>query len=226
MVEHDAVHATSDLGYNLDVMSTYSQLVAYSRSDARFHFEGLTLGPDARGLNGFLECHAVVDDIDDRLQHRGEDTRTTRSAQGHERAATSEHDSGGHAAQHAFPRRNGVGPLWVWVEDVHGVIEHNTSAWYGDLGAKCFVDGLGHGYHIASSIRYRQVSGVSGGTPIRPGVPGIKVARALQVDLSPTCHRIKFGDQATHGDFHESWVAEILKAVGKGDLQSLSEDMD
>src|SRR5437016_8569498 len=140
IVEHDAVHAASDLGYDLDIVSTHGQLMAYGRSDTRFHFEGLTLGPDTWGLNGFLQCHAVVNDVDDRLQHRGEDTRTTGSAQGHEGAATPEHDGGGHAAQHAFPRRNGVGPLRVRVKDIHRVVEHNARAWYGDLGAKRFVD--------------------------------------------------------------------------------------
>src|SRR5215467_1700639 len=94
IVEHDAVHAASDLGYDLDVVSTHGQLVVYSRSNTRFHFEGLPLGPDTRGLNGFLQCHAVVDDVDNALQHGGKDTRTTGSAQGHERTAAPEHDGG------------------------------------------------------------------------------------------------------------------------------------
>ena len=65
IVEHDAVHAAGDLGYDLDVVSTHGQLVVYSRSDTRFHFEDLTLGLDTWGLNGFLQRHAVVGDVDD-----------------------------------------------------------------------------------------------------------------------------------------------------------------
>ena len=103
----------------------------------------------------------MVNDIDDRLQHDSEDTGTTGHTQGHERTPTPEHDGGGHAAQHAFPRRNGVGPPGVRVEDVHGVIEHNARARHGDLGAKRFVQGLRHGDDIALSIRHRQVRRVS-----------------------------------------------------------------
>ena len=98
MVEHDAVHATSNLGDDPDVVAAHGQLVAYGRSDTRFDFEDLPLSPDTRRLNGLLQRHAVVDDVDDGLQHRGEDTRTTGSPQGHERAAPLEHESRGHTA--------------------------------------------------------------------------------------------------------------------------------
>src|SRR5438105_6194706 len=110
VVEHDAIHTTSDLRHHLDVMPAHAQLVAYGRGDTRFHFEGLALRPDTWSLNGFLQSHAVINDVDDALQHGGEDTRTTRGAEGHEGAAAPEYNRGGHAAQHAFARRNGVGP--------------------------------------------------------------------------------------------------------------------
>src|SRR5262249_1106498 len=92
VVEHNAIHAASNFRHNLEVMATPRQFVAHGGGDARFHFEGLALRPDARGFDGFLQRHTVVDDVDNRLQHGGEDAGATRSAQGHERTATPEHD--------------------------------------------------------------------------------------------------------------------------------------
>src|SRR5262245_17075851 len=92
VVEQNAIHATSNLRNDLEVMAAHRQFVAHGGGDARFHFEGLALCPDAWGLDGFLQCHTVVDDVDDRLQHGCEDAGAARGAQGHERTATPEHD--------------------------------------------------------------------------------------------------------------------------------------
>ena len=67
---------------------------------------------------------------------------------------------------------------------------------------------------------------VPGGTAIRPGIAGVEVAGTLHVDLSPARHRVKLGDQAAYWDVNEGRVAKIFEAVGKGDLQGLSEQMD
>src|SRR6266446_8335068 len=63
VVEHNAIHSTSDLRHNFDVMPTHAQLVAYRRGDTRFHFKGLPLCPDTWSLNGFLQSHTVIDDV-------------------------------------------------------------------------------------------------------------------------------------------------------------------
>ena len=112
------------------------------------------------------------------------------------------------------------------IEDIHGIVEHNAGAWYGDLGAKRLMDGLRHGHHIALGISDRQMGGVPGGTAVRPGIPGLEVAGALEVDLSPACRSVELGGQATDRYLHEGGIPKIFEAVGKGDLQGLGEQMD
>ena len=88
------------------------------------------------------------------------------------------------------------------------------------------MNGLRHGHDIPLSVGHRQMGGMPGGTTIGPGVSGIEIAGALQVDLPPSGHGVELGDQATHRDVHEGRVAEVFKTVGKGNLQRLREHMD
>ena len=73
-------------GTNLDLVTTCGEVVTYRGRNTRFNFQRLPLRPYTRRFTGFLQRHAVVDHIDDRLEHCGKNTRTTRSPQGHERA--------------------------------------------------------------------------------------------------------------------------------------------
>ena len=56
------------------------KVLANGGGDAGLDLKRLTLGPDARSFDSLLECHAVVDDVDDGLEHRREDSRRARSS--------------------------------------------------------------------------------------------------------------------------------------------------
>src|ERR1700759_1457553 len=69
----DGAHAAGDVAYSDGVVASGQQVVEDVFGDAAFDFQGVALGPDSGGLDGFLHGHSVVDQVGERLHDGGED---------------------------------------------------------------------------------------------------------------------------------------------------------
>ena len=141
--------------------------VANRRRDILLHLELLALAPDPRRLHGFLQRHAVIDQVDHRLEHGGEDAHAAGQAERPRGLAVAQHDRRRHAAGHALAGRDGGGRARVRVEERHGVVEQHAGAGHRGLRPEQVVDGLGHRDHIAVRVRGRHVRGVRRSRPRR-----------------------------------------------------------
>ena len=69
------------VGMILSVWPRGFEALAHRGGDAVLDFQDRPLGPDARRLDRLLQFHAVVDQVDQRLQRRGEDLAAAGQAQ-------------------------------------------------------------------------------------------------------------------------------------------------
>ena len=76
------------------------QLACVGTEGEGFDFGGFRqpLLVEARRVDGFLDGHAVVDDIDDRACHHGDDAATAGCADDHDRLAVARDDGRAHRA--------------------------------------------------------------------------------------------------------------------------------
>ena len=73
LVELDRVHAAGHRRHHLNVVTHGAQLVPNRLRNGRFDLERVAFGPDPRRLDGFLQAHAVVDQVDQRLHRARKD---------------------------------------------------------------------------------------------------------------------------------------------------------
>ena len=64
---------------------------------------------DARRVDGFLDIHAVIDDIDDRFERDRDDARAAGAADDHERLAILGNDRRAHGRKRRLLRLDGIG---------------------------------------------------------------------------------------------------------------------
>ena len=63
---------------------------------------------DARRIDGLLQRHAMIDDIDDDFEDRGDDSRAARRSDHQNRLAVLEHERRRHGAQWALSRSDRI----------------------------------------------------------------------------------------------------------------------
>ena len=85
VVEHHAVHASSDSCHDLHIVAFRFQGDSCRWRDAFLDLKLLPLSPNAGGFDGLLKRHTVVDYVDDCLKHCGEYPCAARCAQRHKR---------------------------------------------------------------------------------------------------------------------------------------------
>ncbi len=202
-------------------MAHRSELVADRWGDAVLKLQLLTLGPDSWGLDGLLQRHAVVDHVDDRLEHRREDSGAAWGAQRHERLAVLQHDRRRHAAEHPFAGRDRVRVARMRVEDVHRVVQEHARARDRHLGAERGVDRLSHRDHVALVVGDREVRRVGRLPEDRGWIARREAARRLDVDLRSAPSRVLLRGQRVDWSLDERRIAHVLVAVGEPDLQRL-----
>ena len=226
VVEQHAVHAAGYAGDDLQLVAHGAQPPAGRLGDAWFDLQFLPLSPDARRFDRLLQRHAEVDDVDDRLQHGGEDARATGRAERHERPAILQDDRRRHAAEHALAGRDGVGVAGVRVEQRHGVVEEQAGAGDSDLGAEQLVDGLRHGDHVAFVIGDGEMGGVARLAAERRRIAGTVRGWAAAVNVAAADAGVLLGREASDRHLHEGRIGHVLEAVGVGDLHHLGEQVD
>ena len=91
-MELDRIHAARHRGHRLDVVPHRTQRVAYAFGNGVLDLERIALGPNPGRLDRFLQAHAVIDQIDQRLQRAWKDPLSTGQAQRvHQLALTQRH---------------------------------------------------------------------------------------------------------------------------------------
>src|SRR5215831_18384427 len=123
---------------------------------------GLPLVMEARGLDRLLRAHAIIDNVDDRLEHSSNDARATGTAEDENDPAVFLDECRGHRRERPLPGRDRVGltldePVEVgrtrlYGEIVHFVVEKKPGAGRDDIGAERAVDRIGHRYRIAVPV--------------------------------------------------------------------------
>ena len=73
LVELDRVHAAGHRRHHLNVVTHGAQLVPNRLRNGRFDLERVAFGPDPRRLHRLLQAHAVIDQVEQRLQRTRKD---------------------------------------------------------------------------------------------------------------------------------------------------------
>jgi hypothetical protein len=98
------------------------QRVGHGVGEARLQFQAEALRPHPRALPPLPAGHAVVDQVEHRLQRRREDAQAPRQAQRKTRLAVLQHDQRRHRRRDPLARRQRVGQPRPRVEDVKVVV--------------------------------------------------------------------------------------------------------
>ncbi len=189
-------------------------------------FVGLPLMVEARRIDGVLDIHVEVDHVEQYLQHRRDDPRTSWRAENHERLAVAHHDGGRHGRERPFAGLDGVGlalyeskhirRIWLGGEVIHFVIEQEAQTGNGDAAAVAVVKRVGHRNGVARRVDNRIVSGLGAFAASRfPRVNFITGRGVVRIDgRAPLANVVRI-EQAFHWDLNEIGVAQILAPVGK-----------
>ncbi len=117
---------------------------------------------DARRIDGLLQRHAVIDDIDDDFQHRGDDARAARRSEHENRLAILEHDGRRHGAQGPLAGRDRIGFALNQTETVcdarlggeviHFVVQKEPGIAGDHFGPERIIDGVSDRDCVAQAI--------------------------------------------------------------------------
>src|ERR1700750_722503 len=77
VIELDCTHAAADIPGGHNVMAAVAQPGLDAEWPDILHLDSVSLRPQARSLDRFLEGHPVIDQVAERLHHRGEDAQST-----------------------------------------------------------------------------------------------------------------------------------------------------
>src|SRR6516225_5985726 len=129
----------------------------------------LRLMMDAGEVDGVLDVHAEIDDIEYHLQDSGDDAGAAGGTQDQERLAVFQHDGGDHGRKRSSARGNGVGFTLNEAEKirragpggeiVHFVVEEEAGAGNGDAAAVACVQGVSDGDDVPLFIGNTVVRG-------------------------------------------------------------------
>ena len=116
------------LGTRSIAMAAPAQRVGDGVGERRFQLEAEALGPHPRRFHRLLQPHAVVDQVDHRLQRRREDPQAPRQPEREARLAVLQHDQRRHRRGHPLARRERVRPPRPRVEHVDVVVRDHPGA--------------------------------------------------------------------------------------------------
>src|SRR5215472_6679314 len=181
---------------------------------------GQPLVVEAPRLDGLLRRHAVIDDVQDRLEHRGDDPRTAGAAEDEKDAAVLLDQGRGHRRERALAggdrvrlaldetievRRAGLDG-----EVVHLVVQKKAGARGDHRGTKTAVDRVGHRNRVALGVNHRIMRRL--GFFMRRLKCG-GGCRLAGVDLGADCGRVVLRQQPLERVLHKVRIAEIAVAV-------------
>jgi hypothetical protein len=197
---------------------------------------GEPLVREARGFDGGLQRHVIIQSTDDNFQD-GVGDGLAAGAAGDEQDAAVLGDNGGHlGAERAFAGGNGVGSgadvafgvgdAGEDVEGSHVVVEDEAFALDDDTCAPDAFEGVGISYGHAIFVDYGEVRGVvafgcDGDFGGEVGAAG----SFFEVDGFGEFLGVIFGGEFG-GDLHECGIAEVTGAVVGGAAHGLSHDME
>ena len=124
---------------------------------------GGAAGPEAGGFHGFLQGHAVVDEVEDGLHDGAEDAEAAGDAEGVAGVAVLQDEGGGLRGGDALAGGDAEGAAGGGVEEEHVVVADEAGAGDHDAGAEQAVDGLGAGDGEAGVVGDGEVGGVGFG---------------------------------------------------------------
>ena len=152
---------------------------------------GQPLVMDARRVDRLLHVHAVVDDVEDRLDRDRDDARAAWAADHHEQLAVLRDDGRAHRGQRPLARRDGillalhqaehVRRARLGGEVVHLVVEEEAGVAGDHLGAEQRVDRVGHRHRVAVLVDDRIMR--------RLGAFMRRASRAARPSTSPPCRQ-------------------------------------
>ena len=171
VVELDGVHAAGHGRHDLERVAAGFEAVAHRGGDAVLDFQDGALGPDARRFDGFLQVHAVVDQVEQRLQRRGEDLAAAGQAQCVAHLAALERHHRRHRGRHALARRDRQGVAAARVVIVHVVVGDHAGAGHDEARAEQAVDGLRRADDVALAVGHGEMGRVLALGRLQPAGP-------------------------------------------------------
>ena len=205
-------------------MAALAQAAQHLVGKTLLYLQLLAQRPHPWRFHRLLCAHAVIDDIDDGLQRRGEDAHSTHEAHAEERLAIFFDDDGRHAARHALAGGDGIGHAGMRVEDVHGVVQQHAGAGHRRLGTEGRVDGVGGGNDVALRVRRRHVRG---GVRLRQSarIACLHLARRLHADFGTATCRIVLVHQHRYGHVDERGVSHVAPPILEADADYLGKQV-
>ena len=140
-------------------------------------FERVAFRPYPWRLDSFLQAHAVVDQIDQRLHRARKDLLSAGQAERVDELAVAQRHHGRHRGGDALARRQRQRVAGARVVEVHVVVRDRAETGDESLRAEQIVDGLRGGDHVAERIRRRHVRGVRAFELRDAGAPGLRAVR-------------------------------------------------
>ena len=180
----------------------------------------------ARRVDRFLHVHAVVDDVEQGLQHGRDDAAAAGRAEHHHQLAALADDGRAHRAERPLAGRDrvrfalhqavAVRHAELGGEVVHLVVEQHAGARRGDLGAEPVVQGVGHGDGVALAIDDRVVRRVAALVRRQAGLQVVRDPGAGRIDGGTDFRGVGLVEQALDRVLHEVGIAERVVAVEVG----------
>ncbi len=191
----------------------------------------------ARGDRGFGDVHAVVDDVEQDLQHGGDDAAAAGAAGDQQQLAIPEDEGRCHRTERALAGADRVGvaadqPISVRYprfggEVVHLVVEQDAGTGGDNAGAIAKIQGIGHGDGVAVPVHHRVVRGLLAFVAL--GLTGFDFRRrfgSVRIDARRQLLGISLRDQAGDRYLGEIWIAQVLATVGIGEFHGFGHAVD
>ena len=173
----------------------------------------------SRRINRFLNIHAVINHVHDRVNNGGDDVTATGCPDHHHQLAIPIHNRRAHRTQRPLAWRNCVGfalhkAIGVRHTELHGevihfIVEQHTRSRRRDACAEPAVQCVCHGHRIAVFIDDRIVRRVAALMRCGTGLQLHRHARFHRIDRGANARGIGFVEEARQRIFHEIGIAQI-----------------
>jgi len=206
-----------------DIVSHRTQPLARRLGNRRLDLERVALGPEPGRLDRLLQTHAVIDQVDQRLDRARKDPLSAGQAQRVDELAIAQRHHGRHRGGDTFSRRQRQRVAGTRIEQVHIVVRNRAKARSQDFRPEQIVDGLRGRDHVAKTVRDRDVRGVRAFELADGCLP---LLRAGRIDRVAPFMRVILRGQPLHRNGDVIGIAARGRAVGERDLHHLGQQMD
>ncbi len=181
------------------------------------------------------DVHAIIEHIDDHLEHRGDDAAAAGRARHQNRLVVLQHNGRRHRGQRPFAGAGqiglepdeaiGIGGAGGSREIVEFVVEQHAGAVRDQADAIAEIQRIGVADRIAQAINHRKMRGVRAFVrlPRRQRIGPWR--RVIEVDAGALLRRVILRDQGRNRRIDKSGIAEIARAIGISALHRLDHDM-